>query len=210
MNTSGMTETTPVLLSRADSKALTRKRILETARRVFEREGFHGASLNQVAREAGFTKGAVYSAFDSKADLFLTLLAARAAARQQAFEAIAGQATSAETFVAEVTGRFARSVAHERGWWAAVIEFATFVARDETLRRRYAEHHDASRQTLARTLQDWSVRTGEQLAIDPLQLATASLALGNGLTLEWLLSPESVPESLYVDANQALHRGAWR
>ena len=162
-----------------------------------------------MALEAGFTKGAVYSAFDSKADLFLTLLAERAAERQQAFEAIADEVKSPEVFIAEVSGRFARSVAHERNWWAAVIEFVTFVARDEALRRRYAEHHDASRLTLARTLEAWSARTGAQITMEPRALATALLALGNGLTLEWLLSPGDVPESLYVEANQALHRGAW-
>ena len=205
MNTDGMA-TAP--LNRADSKAMTRARILEAARRVFERQGFHGSSLDQVAREAGFTKGAVYSAFDSKADLFLTLLAERAAQRQRAWEALSRRATSPEAFVAEVTGGFAQSVAREREWWAAVIEFVTFVARDEGLRARYAEHHDATRLALARTMEEWSERTGRPLAIEPRALATACLALGNGLTLEWLLSPHDVPRSLYVDANTALHRGA--
>ncbi len=143
MNTGGMA-TAP--LNRADSKALTRTRILEAARRVFERQGFHGSSLDQVAREAGFTKGAVYSAFDSKADLFLTLLAERATQRQQAWEAMSRRATSPEAFVAEVTGGFAQSVSREREWWAAVIEFATFVARDEALRAalRRAPRRDAA------------------------------------------------------------------
>ncbi len=205
MNTGGMTSAP---LSRADSKALTRARILDAARRVFERHGFHGSSLDQVAREAGFTKGAVYSAFDSKADLFLALLAERATERRQAWQAMSRRAASAEAFVAEVTRGFAQSVAREREWWAAVIEFATFVARDEALRARYAEHHDATRVALARTMEEWSARTGQPLAMEPRAMATACLALSNGLTLEWLLSPDDVPRSLYVDANTALHRGA--
>lgn len=204
MNTGGMA-TAP--LKRADAKALTRTRILEAARTVFERQGFHGASLDQVAREAGFTKGAVYSAFDSKADLFLTLLAGRATERQRTWEAMSRRATTPEAFVVEAMEHFGAAVAQEREWWAAVIEFATFVARDEALRVRYAEHHDATRETLARTMEDWSARTGKPLALEPRALATACLALGNGLTLEWLLSPDDVPPSLYVDANTALHRG---
>ena len=59
-----------VRLSRAESAALTRRRLLEAAQRVFFERGFHGASLEAVAEEAA-TKGAVYSRFASKADLFL-------------------------------------------------------------------------------------------------------------------------------------------
>ena len=58
-------------LTRAESAALTRSRLLEAAQRVFFERGFHGASLEAVSEEAGLTKGAVYSQFESKADLFL-------------------------------------------------------------------------------------------------------------------------------------------
>src|SRR5690349_14862591 len=60
-----------VRLTRAESAALTRGRLLAAAQRVFFERGFHGASLETVAEDAGLTKGAVYSRFESKADLFL-------------------------------------------------------------------------------------------------------------------------------------------
>src|SRR5256885_2715847 len=60
-----------VRLTRAQSAARTRSRLLEAAQRVFFERGFHGASLEAVAEEAGLSKGAVYSRFESKADLFL-------------------------------------------------------------------------------------------------------------------------------------------
>lgn len=200
--------TTTPPLSRAASKALTRERILTAARTVFERQGFHASSLDQVAREAGFTKGAVYSAFDSKADLFLALLAERAEARRAELADAARQGLSGEDLVTEISRRMARSVAAERDWWAAVIEFATFAARDETLRARYGEHHDATRDAIARTIDENAAATGARLGIDARALATASLALANGLTLEALLSPGEVPEPLYADAQAALYRGA--
>src|SRR5215471_359751 len=64
-------------LSRAEQAARNRARVLAAARRVFLARGYHGASLEQIADEAGFSKGVVYSQFDSKADLFLALLEAR-------------------------------------------------------------------------------------------------------------------------------------
>src|SRR5258705_13817864 len=59
----------------------TRRRLLEAARRVFLKRGWFGTSLEMIVREAGLTKGAVYSRFKSKADLFLALLEERIAER---------------------------------------------------------------------------------------------------------------------------------
>lgn len=203
-NTDGMA-TAP--LSRAESKARTRAKILAAAQLVFEREGFHGASLDQVAREAGFTKGAVYSAFDSKADLFFALLAERSAERRAEIERLLGEGLEGGQLVAEISRRFARTLAAERDWWAVVIEFATVVARDEALRRRYAEHHDAMRDAIAQVVETSAAANGAGTTLDPQAVATISMAISNGLTLESLLSPGAVPQSLYVEAQAALYRG---
>src|SRR5437899_355118 len=61
-------------LTRAARKEQTRSEILEAARAVFLRRGFHAASLDEIAEEAGYTKGAVYSSFESKDELFLGVL----------------------------------------------------------------------------------------------------------------------------------------
>jgi len=52
----------------------TRDHLLEAAAQVLAERGFHGATLDEVAAVAGFTKGAVYSNFKNKEDLFLALL----------------------------------------------------------------------------------------------------------------------------------------
>src|SRR5262249_53432660 len=54
-------------------RAMTRQHLLDAAAIVFARDGFHGATLDEVATAAGFSKGAVYSNFKSKEDLFLAL-----------------------------------------------------------------------------------------------------------------------------------------
>jgi len=53
--------------------AQTRERIVERAREVFSREGVTNTSLEEVAREAGVTRGAVYWHFKDKADLFMSV-----------------------------------------------------------------------------------------------------------------------------------------
>src|SRR5687767_15759101 len=62
-------------LTREESKARTRADLLRAASRLFVRNGFVATSLADIAEEAGLTKGAVYSNFESKEDLFLALLA---------------------------------------------------------------------------------------------------------------------------------------
>jgi len=61
-------------LTRAERKALTREQLVEAALRCFEAQGFAATTLEQIAEEAGVTKGAVYSNFASKEDLFLEVI----------------------------------------------------------------------------------------------------------------------------------------
>src|SRR5689334_21301772 len=72
---------TTTRLSRAEQTERNRTRVLAAARRAFLARGYHGATLEQIADEAGFSKGVVYSQFRNKADLFLALLEARIAER---------------------------------------------------------------------------------------------------------------------------------
>lgn len=213
MNTTGMGTTassTSRPRSRADAKRETRAAVLRAAEAVFRREGFHGASLDQIAREAGFTKGAVYSGFSSKADLFLGLLALRSADRITALQAVEAQAADPEDLARRFAAEFAASVRSEPDWWAVVLEFMSVVARDAGLRARYADHHDRVRETAAAGLAAWFERSGSTPAIAPRALATALLGTMNGITLERLLSPGEVDDELYVTVQVALVRDAIR
>src|SRR5207237_5785448 len=65
---------TPERLTPEDKKARTRAHLIDAAAAVFARRGLVAASLDEVAEEAGLTKGAVYSNFDSKEDLFQAVI----------------------------------------------------------------------------------------------------------------------------------------
>src|SRR3954464_13741014 len=64
-------------LTRAEQQAQTRSRVLEAADAVFARSGFHAARLEEIADQAGFTRGAVYSNFSGKDDLALAIIEQR-------------------------------------------------------------------------------------------------------------------------------------
>jgi AcrR family transcriptional regulator len=61
-------------LTRAQQQTLTRERLLAAAERVLARHGYGGASIDLVTAEAGYSKGAIYSNFESKEAVFLELL----------------------------------------------------------------------------------------------------------------------------------------
>jgi len=77
--------TTP-RLTRPERKAQTRERLLATAKEILLRRGFHAATLDDIALHAGVTKGAVYSNFAGKADLFLAVVDAQTRQRTAGFE----------------------------------------------------------------------------------------------------------------------------
>lgn len=199
-----MASTTP--RTRAEAKADNRRKVLAAAEAVFRREGFHGASLDQVAREAGFTKGAVYSQFDSKADLFFALLEGRSHERVATVRRITdehGADADPRTLVRAQAQAFAASVSGEPDWWAVVIEFMSVVARNDELRARYATHHERLRSAIAADAERWAAARGAAPALDPRAIATAIIGATNGLTLERLIAPDEVPEELYVETQLA-------
>ena len=178
-------------LSRAEQNDRNRALLFAAARRVFLARGYHAATLEQIADEAGFSKGVVYSRFASKADLFLALLedriAERAAQNAQASRDLAGSG--------DFTGLFELAQRAERaapGWRLLVTEFRIHAARDPELNRRYAALHARTADGIARALAMISERGAEDLPFPPRQLAELLLAVENGLALEQQANPDAL------------------
>jgi AcrR family transcriptional regulator len=172
-----------VRLSRTEQTEQNRERVLEAARRVFLARGFHTATLDQIAEEAGFSKGAIYSQFESKAEMFLTLLERRIeerAAHQARFAARLHGIEDFETLHAEI----ARVSNAEPAWRLLVIEFRVHAARDKALNRRYAELHRRTIEGVAALLRLLYERSGV-VPPAPLETLAANLiAHENGCGLE--------------------------
>jgi AcrR family transcriptional regulator len=144
-------------LTREESKAKTRAQLLRVAARLFVRNGFVATSLSEIAEEANLTKGAVYSNFESKEDLFLALLQERAS-EEQGFildEELAPHDLSKATGAtpAERMANWGRSVAALR---PALREVALFVEtnavamRSDRARSWVASHNAAFFRALGR------------------------------------------------------------
>jgi AcrR family transcriptional regulator len=174
-------------LNRARQSERNRALLLSAARRVFLARGYHAATLEQIADDAGFSKGVVYSQFQSKADLFLALLEARIEERAQENARLAE--SMADGGLAALIDHLARGDQATPGWLLLVTEFRVHAARDPELSRRYAAAHDRTVEALTDVLTTVAERSGHELALAPRPLAKVLLAISTGATLEQAADP---------------------
>jgi AcrR family transcriptional regulator len=183
-------------LTRADRQARTREELVEAADRLFTANGFHATSVDAVADAAGYTKGAVYSNFASKEDLFFAVYERRIDRRAAEIEATFASGDSAYDGLERLIAALAQR--RDDGWLAAFFEFWAHVLRHPELRGRFAGYHRRGLGPIARSLEQVAEERGEQLPEDSLKLATARLAMLTGLQLERLTQPELVDEGLFL------------
>jgi len=183
-------------ITREQRRAQTRERLLTAARSVFARSGFRGASVEEIASEAGFSTGALYSNFESKEDLFLALMEREIETHAQEIRA----AVVAEASVAE------RAAGGARQWMAMIerepealllfMEFWAYGVRDEEMRAKVAARFAQARAVLTGLIAD-GVRDFElELALPAEQLAIAIDALADGIARQKLADPDAVPDDL--------------
>jgi AcrR family transcriptional regulator len=192
----GAAATATPRLTREQSRAQTRERLLTAARGVFAREGFHGASVEEIASEAGYSTGALYSNFDGKEDLFLALMKREIADNAREIE----QAVARQGSVAE------RAAGGARQWMAMIerepevlllfTEFWGYGVRDERVRSEVAERFAEARALLTRLILDSAREFDLELAMPAEQLAVVVDALADGIARQKLADPEAVPEDL--------------
>jgi AcrR family transcriptional regulator len=184
-------------LTRRERKEQTRRELLRAAKKVFLRKGFHGASLEDVAEEAGFTKGAVYSAFESKADLFLALLSERTERRVKDIQSAAIEGETIEAHAHSIARQCMQIVEQEREWVLVANEFRLYAARDARLRREFAAIHERYVDAVVALVEGWAQEVGWRSSLPPADIARAGLALGIGIRLERCVDVEGFDEDLY-------------
>jgi AcrR family transcriptional regulator len=183
-------------LSREQSKANTRQRLLDSARTVFARNGYHGASVEEVASEAGFSTGALYSNFGGKEDLFLALMDREIDAHAQE---ISGAVSDRHSVAERATGgarQWMTMIDREPELLLLFMEFWAYGVRDPQMRPRVAERFGQMRQLLTRLIADGMREFDLELELPAEQLALAIDALADGIARQRLTDPDAVPDEL--------------
>jgi AcrR family transcriptional regulator len=186
-------------MTRAERQAQTRQALLDAAARVFVERGFAGSSVEAIAEEAGFTRGAFYSNFDSKEQLFAELLQQRVYSiyREMAEATVSGARPS----LRQTGEQLARIQSDEQGQWLfrLWLELLAHAGRDEAFREIAAGFWSANRRLIAEGTRRAYDETGTRPPAATDHLATAMIALDIGLALQHFVDPEAVPLDLYPE-----------
>lgn len=176
---------------------------MEAALDVFLERGFAAASVEKIAARAGFTRGALYSNFGDKDALFLALMDARLAEREQEIEALMN-ASSPQVLLDDLRS-WRSGQGDDAGWTRLVAEFRVHALRNESARARLAETERAVRAGYARAIAaQFSALSLTPPAPDVLALVLS--VLDTGIPVQQLLDPEEITEGAFFEALSLLFR----
>jgi len=193
-------------LSRAERKQQTRRRLVEVAAELFASKGYAQTALEEIAEEAGLTKGAVYSNFTSKADLALAVLDELALG--PALE-IFSQVGTGEAFDDQHLhgGKLLVEVMDASSLWFQVeLQCALQAGRDEELRTRLVARDAALRSTLSASIAGRMERAGWAPTVDMGVIVAALTAVASGIALQRLKDPNSAPTEMAGQLITAIYR----
>jgi TetR/AcrR family acrAB operon transcriptional repressor len=193
----GPPENYSALLSFQGQTQDTRERIIASAARVFGQKGFQRASLDQVASDAGLTKGAIYWHFKSKNDLYFALLDSRfqrdVSAMRESLAAMLSTASPPDTarLMATIFSASLSAATTDPDWPRLFVEVMGH-SREPEVRERIGQFYDQGWDFARRMVADLQSAGLIRQDIDPDMMATFWFALGDGLVLAWLTQPERI------------------
>jgi AcrR family transcriptional regulator len=187
------------VLTRRERQEQTRQRLLDAATRVFARRGYQQARLDEIAAEAGFTIGAVYSNFSSKEELFLALADREVEQRVAEIRTLGEAAQRGEQPGAEAAAQFREFLQNDPDWPLLFYEFWSFGVRNPKTHEEFAKRRQAVRDALADTLERLAAELGFELRFPAPALASAISATLNGLAFEHAADPDAIPEDVFSE-----------
>ncbi|GHB54555.1 putative TetR-family regulatory protein [Streptomyces xanthochromogenes] len=168
----------------------TLARLLEAALEVFAESGFGAARIEDVCRRAGYTRGAFYSNFSSKEELFFALFDAHAARELERIAQLAADTDDRDLSVARIAGLLAHIGPNERVWFLVTTEFTLYAIRNPGAAARLADHDARLREEAAALLAALLTRAGLRPCGDLTELVRAVVALREGALGQSYVEPD--------------------
>jgi AcrR family transcriptional regulator len=185
-----------------------RNELLTAALRVFARRGYREAGVDEIAAEAGYSKGALYWHFSGKEELLLTLLEERIDTPMRERFALLASAPPERDMSVEATRAFAQQLDGEREALLLEREYWSLAIRDPELRARYAERQLELRRDLAVAMEARARHLGTpDLTMPPEEVARIVMSIIGGLAVDELIEPGSVRPELLGEALAVVYAG---
>ena len=175
-------------LTRSESQARTRAHLVATARDLFLADGYAATSLEKVADEAGYSKGAVYCNFKNKKELCLEVLGLIHATKgQEIAEALGGGDTMEERL--EAFQAWAEKTLGDVGWTMLEFELIVLSRHDPELRDALTATLGVARDITVTLLKSFTDSLGVVLPVPVEDAAGSILSLGVGLGIQRAIDP---------------------
>ena len=194
---------------RRPRREAVRRRLLVAALHVFAEYGFASASLDQVAAAAGLTKGAIYSNFASKDELFFAMMTDQILTRVEGVRAVLAAnpaGTPRRRALQEIGRRLTEAFVEQREWQLVFLDFWQRAVRDDEVRTQFLAHRRVLREAIADRVDQ--VFGTDQIpggfSVD--DVVTVVLALSNGLAIEMYVDPGLVSDDLLGRVLERLSR----
>lgn len=182
--------------TRRERQEQTRELLLDAASTVFARHGYHEASVEEIASEAGFSTGAVYSNFAGKKELFLALADREVEKQIAEIRAVAESVEAGGEAAAEAGRQFQELLKRDRDWPLLSYEFWPFGVRNARIQEEFAKRRQAVQDALAESLDRLAAQLGFELRFPAPMLATAISATLNGLAFERAANPGAISDEV--------------
>ncbi|MFG3224575.1 TetR/AcrR family transcriptional regulator [Kitasatospora sp. NPDC048194] len=171
----------------------TRAALLQAALETFAESGFHAATIEQICERAGYTRGAFYSNFSSKEELFLALFDAHSERIVQRMTALVDSIASEDLTLRALVDVLCEVEPAEREWYLVTTEFTLHAIRDPQAAWVLAQHDARLRAQLARALTEHLARAGRTLTVEADELARLLIAIREGGLAQSYVEPDELP-----------------
>jgi AcrR family transcriptional regulator len=170
-------------------RELTRRALVESAAEQFAKRGFHAASLDEIAESAGFTRGAIYSNFDSKEELFFAVLDDHVNSQLEGFSRFFEKAGGPWEVDAPTVAKAWMEMAGDEQWAALTLEFRLYALRNPEVRKRLAAQERKMRDIMVRFVVQINEDAGISFRFPPDDLVSLIEGAAWGLMEQALVDP---------------------
>jgi TetR/AcrR family transcriptional regulator, transcriptional repressor of aconitase len=181
-------------LTREESQAQTRATLMAVGREHFLRHGLGGAVAEKIAEDAGYSRGALYSNFDGKEDLFLAVIREEQHRRMESFHSMFKEEPSAKERLRKMRDAIADLVT-DPDWIVLRAEFEAGALRNERIRRAFVEVHREQVRDGGNLIRNLARSSEIHMGVKPNEFIMIILNLTHGLAVtQKILGAELSPK----------------
>ena len=189
-------------LTRQESKAATQEKLLRSAATLFARHGFAGASIEEIAETAGFSRGAFHANFESKDALFLTLVETHIKATTAEIHELVAASTSAEETLQNLRRAYSCYTGADRDAFLLLTEAQLYAMRNPRFGKKLCALLGSVHDELIASIEIARSKMKSKDSVSAEQLVLIGFAFSHGMMLHSLMNPERYSDSLVSESTQ--------